>query len=133
MKLIAAVTFGLFAAACDDAYAQSSYFAADTATAQIVLAAGHGPLAAENGMTLYTFDKDSSGVSNCYDSCADSWPPYLVEAGAAEPGAGFTQIARRDGTTQWAKDGAPLYFWVGDTAPGDTNGDGVGGVWHVAK
>jgi len=34
---------------------------------------------------------------------------------------------------QWAKDGAPLYFWIGDSATGDTNGDGVGGVWHIAK
>lgn len=115
MKLIAALTATLFIAACDDAYA-----------------AGHGPLAAGNGMTLYTFDKDSAGSSNCYDNCAVNWPPYLAQAGAEAP-EGFTIISRNDGTSQWAKDGAPLYFWVGDTAPGDTNGDGVGGVWHVAN
>jgi len=42
-------------------------------------------------------------------------------------------IERKDGSKQWAKDGKPLYFWVGDTEPGETNGDGVGGVWHVAR
>lgn len=132
MKLIAAITVGLFVAACDEAYAQSYDYSYDTAPSEVTLTAGHGPLAAENGMTLYTFDKDNAGVTNCYDSCAESWPPYLVEAGV-DLGEGFTQVARNDGTSQWAKDGAPLYFWIGDVAPGDTTGDGVGGVWHVAK
>ncbi|MCK0096578.1 hypothetical protein MWU60_13435 [Yoonia sp. F2084L] len=132
MKLIAAISAGLFVAACDEAYAQSYDYSYDTKPSEVTLAAGHGPLTAANGMTLYTFDNDAAGVSNCYDSCAESWPPYLVEAGAA-PGEGFTQVARNDGTSQWAKDGAPLYFWVGDAAPGDTTGDGVGGVWHIAK
>ena len=27
--------------------------------------------------------------------------------------------------------GWPLYFYAGDTAPGDTNGQGQGGVWYV--
>lgn len=132
MKLIAAISVGLFVAACDEAYAQSYDYSYDTKPSEVTLTAGHGPLAADNGMTLYTFDNDAAGISNCYDSCAINWPPYLVEAGVA-PGEGFTQVARDDGTSQWAKDGAPLYFWVGDAAPGDTTGDGVGGVWHVAK
>ena len=82
-------------------------------------------------MTLYTFDKDSAVTSTCYGDCAVNWPPYLADAGATMDG--LTVIARNDGTQQWAKDGAPLYFWIGDAAPGDTNGDGVGGVWHIAK
>jgi predicted lipoprotein with Yx(FWY)xxD motif len=45
---------------------------------------------------------------------------------------GLTTVERKDGAKQWAKDGKPLYFWMGDTEPGETNGDGVGGVWHVA-
>lgn len=133
MKLIAAITLGLFVAGCDQAYAQSGYYANETAPEEITLAAGHGPLTAENGMTLYVFDKDSAGVTNCYDNCAVNWPPYLAAAGAAAPSDGFSTVQRRDGTQQWNKDGAPLYFWVGDTAPGDTNGDGVGGVWHIAQ
>jgi predicted lipoprotein with Yx(FWY)xxD motif len=114
MKLFTAITLGLLVAGCDSAYA-----------------AGHGPLVAANGMTLYTFDKDSSGKSNCYGDCADSWPPYLAKSGAKAPAKGFTSIKRKDGSKQWAKDGQPLYFWVGDSAPGDTTGDGVGGVWHI--
>ncbi|MDO6590528.1 hypothetical protein DS901_18215 [Loktanella sp. D2R18] len=116
MKLIAVLATGFLITACDEAYAD-----------------GHGPLAASNGMTLYTFDNDSANTSNCYDSCAVSWPPYLAQAGAAAPSAGMTVVQRRDGTSQWAKNGEPLYFWQGDSAPGDTTGDGVGGVWHVAR
>lgn len=135
MKMIAALTAGLFVAACDEAYAQSyDYDYGDTSTAEeITLTAAGGMLTGENGMTLYTFDDDSDGISTCYDGCAASWPPYLAAAGADAPADGFTQIARNDGTSQWAKDGAPLYFWVGDSAPGDVTGDGVGGVWHIAR
>lgn len=133
MKIITVITFGLVVAASNAAHAQSGYYATDPTPAQITPVAGHGPLVADNGMTLYTFDDDSAGMSNCYDSCAASWPPYRVDVSGAAPGDGFVQIARQDGTTQWAKDGAPLYFWVGDTAPGDTTGDGIGGVWHIAK
>ncbi|MEL6683532.1 MAG: hypothetical protein AAFQ09_12975 [Pseudomonadota bacterium] len=84
----------------------------------------------ENGMTLYVTKEDGDGVSKCYDSCAEIWPPYL--AGNKDV-AGLTRIERRDGTLQWAKDGAPLYFWIGDTAPGDMTGNGVRGVWSVAQ
>lgn len=96
--------------------------------------AGHHASILKNkqGMTLYTFDKDQNGKSNCYDGCAVKWPPYLVSKGA-EAKKGWSVVKRRDDTQQWAYKGQPLYTWVGDTKPGETNGDGVGGVWHVAK
>ncbi len=89
-----------------------------------------GVLVDENGMTLYTFDNDEQGMSNCYDDCAVNWPP-LEAAADAEPEGDFTLVERKDGTMQWAYDGMPLYLWVNDAEPGDMTGDGVGGVWHV--
>lgn len=89
-------------------------------------------LADEDGMTLYTFANDTEGVSNCYDNCAVNWPPFFAEDGA-EPDGPYTLVERTDGTVQWAKDGLPLYYWIGDNAPGDTTGDGVGGNWDVAR
>lgn len=86
----------------------------------------------KDGMTLYIFDRDEPGVSNCYDQCAVNWPPLLAEDGA-EPEGNFTLVERDDGTMMWAHDGWPLYYWINDTAPGDTTGDGVGDVWHVVK
>ncbi len=96
-----------------------------------VLAHGHF-LTDNEGMTLYTFDKDTKGKSNCYNDCAMKWPPFMAKDGAKVKD-GYSIITRNDGTKQWAYNGAPLYTWVGDTKKGDTNGDGVGGVWHIAK
>lgn len=134
MKLIAALTLGIFVAGCEDAYAGYDYQNSETSAAYgaIVLAAA-AKVTTPAGMTLYTFDKDVPGRSNCYGDCADSWPPYAASASAKASGKGMSIIDRKDGTRQWAKDGAPLYLWVGDAAPGDTTGDGVGGVWHIAR
>jgi predicted lipoprotein with Yx(FWY)xxD motif len=86
----------------------------------------------ENGMTLYSFDKDEKDKSNCYDDCAVKWPPFLATDGDMAEGD-YTIIDRTDGTKQWSYEGMPLYYWQNDNAPGDTTGDGVGGVWHVVK
>lgn len=91
-----------------------------------------GPiLVDENGMTLYTFDKDEAGVTNCYEQCAVNWPPLMAEDGAMADGD-WTLVDRTDGGMMWAYKGQPLYLWKDDHNPGDTTGDGVGGVWHVA-
>lgn len=84
-----------------------------------------------NGMTLYIFDKDAPGVTNCYEQCAINWPPLMADASAKADGE-FTLVDRTDGTKMWAYKGLPLYLWKDDKAPGDITGDGVGGVWHLA-
>jgi Uncharacterized protein conserved in bacteria len=89
-------------------------------------------IAGENGMTLYTFKNDEKGVSNCYDACAQNWPPYIAAEGAMADGA-YTLVERKDGQKQWAKDGMPLYFWVKDTKMGDATGDGFKEVWDAAR
>jgi predicted lipoprotein with Yx(FWY)xxD motif len=89
-------------------------------------------LAGDNGMTLYTFKKDTKGVSNCEGTCLANWPALTAAADAKGEGA-YSVITRKDGSKQWAKDGMPLYFWVKDTKAGDVTGDGVGGNWDVAK
>ncbi|MDB5557200.1 MAG: hypothetical protein JWQ36_134 [Enterovirga sp.] len=88
-------------------------------------------LADPRGMTLYTFDRDSAGASNCTGQCAQNWPPLLAPANAA-PSGSWTVITRQDGGRQWAYKGKPLYGWAKDTKPGDVTGDGVNSVWHVA-
>ncbi len=84
------------------------------------------------GMTLYTFDKDKTGVSNCNDGCAVKWPPLMANA-KAMGNDDFSVITRADGSRQWAYKGMALYTWFKDKAAGDITGDGVKGVWHVAK
>ena len=85
---------------------------------------------AKSGMTIYVFDKDTGGVSACYDACAAMWPPYLGKADDKLE-EGWTLVKRTDGTLQWAYDGKPTYFFAPDKAKGDKLGDGKGNVWHI--
>jgi predicted lipoprotein with Yx(FWY)xxD motif len=83
------------------------------------------------GMTLYVFDRDTAGTSNCNDKCATNWPPLMAAAGAAGSGQ-WTVVTRADGGKQWAYKGQPLYTFNKDAKPGDVTGDGVNNVWHIA-
>ncbi len=89
-----------------------------------------------NGMTLYTFNKDTQGVSNCTGTCLIDWPPYVVSTFSPNVGNGIVgvvqSITRTDGSIQVTYKGMPLYFWKNDINPGDTTGNGVGG-FSVAK
>lgn len=91
-----------------------------------------GVLVGPNGMTLYTFDKDSGGKSACNGPCASNWPP-LKAAEADQASGDYTVITRDDGTKQWAAKGKPLYYWAKDSKPGDKTGDGFNKVWQTAK
>jgi predicted lipoprotein with Yx(FWY)xxD motif len=86
------------------------------------------------GMTLYLFTNDEEGKSNCYDQCAENWPPFTAEEPLTLPEGvegELTLIDRDDGTQMVAYNGIPLYYFAGDEAPGDTTGQGVGDVWYV--
>jgi predicted lipoprotein with Yx(FWY)xxD motif len=90
-------------------------------------------LADQKGMTLYVFDKDAQGKSNCNGPCATNWPPLAASADAKASGD-WSVVKRDDGQMQWAYKGKPLYAWHKDEKIGDTTGDGVAnGAWHAAK
>jgi predicted lipoprotein with Yx(FWY)xxD motif len=86
------------------------------------------------GFTLYWFAPDTATRSNCNGTCAAYWPPVK---GPATAGAGVTgrlsMIKRADGSTQATYDGHPLYTYVGDSSPGQANGNRLnlnGGLWY---
>jgi CxxC motif-containing protein (DUF1111 family)/predicted lipoprotein with Yx(FWY)xxD motif len=82
------------------------------------------------GFTLYTFDNDiDSEGSNCNNSCATNWPPLLVTDGIASGVPNLSTIIRNDGTTQAAYQSKPLYFFIGDSSAGMTEGNELAG-WH---
>ncbi len=87
------------------------------------------------GMTLYVYEKDAAGVSNCSGQCLVNWPA-LVASGTLTAGSGVTgalgSFTRSDGTMQVTYNNMPLYYFIGDKQPGDTVGQGKGGVWFVA-
>jgi predicted lipoprotein with Yx(FWY)xxD motif len=89
-----------------------------------------------NGMTLYLNTQDTATTSSCTGSCAATWPP-LTSSGSTKAGSGVqsAQLATLmvGSTDQITYYGHPLYTYSGDTSPGDTNGEGVGGVWYVVS
>ena len=102
------------------------------ALAQAPAKAMNGMLAANDGMTLYSFDKDAGGKSACNAACAGIWPPLKAGADAKDSGD-WTVVTRDDGSKQWAFKGKPLYMYSKDSKAGDKAGDGVGGAWHLVK
>jgi predicted lipoprotein with Yx(FWY)xxD motif len=92
------------------------------------------------GRALYLFTSDSGKSSNCYGDCATAWPPYIVKAKpiagrGVKPGLiGTTR--RTDGRLQATYGGHPVYFYEGDTRPGQVLCQAVtefGGFWYVLR
>jgi predicted lipoprotein with Yx(FWY)xxD motif len=109
-----------------------------TVTLKTAQVTGGTILASAGGYILYYFteDKRGSGISACTGNCASLWPPLTgtVQAppGVALPGP-VGMITRADGTKQVTINGFPIYMYQGDHAPGQANGNGLGGKWHVVK
>jgi predicted lipoprotein with Yx(FWY)xxD motif len=90
------------------------------------------------GRTLYLFEADKNGKSACSGACATAWPP-LTTTGAAVAGTGAAKkllgtTKRNDGTMQATYNGWPLYLYEGDSATGQTTGEGLdqfGAEWYV--
>ncbi len=98
---------------------------------KVLLSGGISEVQDRAGFSLYTFDNDPIGGSACVEGCLDTWPALLASEGQAAERP-FTIIDRGDGNLQWALRDKPLYFFKNDLAAGDINGDGAGGLFHVA-
>lgn len=93
-------------------------------------------LTGPNGKTLYYFTTDTPTSTSCTGQCAVVWPPLVVPAGtqpALASGVSGTlgTVSRPDGSTQVTYKSHLLYYYQGDTAPGQDKGQGVGGTWFV--
>ena len=90
-----------------------------------------GPTSENADFTVYVFDDDLAvpGESTCTEQCAVTWPPVLVVDGTASGTSNLGTIERLDGSIQVTYKDRPLYFYVGDSSAGQTNGDSVTG-WH---
>ncbi|HLZ29526.1 MAG TPA: hypothetical protein VKV73_19585 [Chloroflexota bacterium] len=116
-------------------FASSAAFASPSAVAITSDPANGNILADDRGMTLYRYTPDQPNTSTCYAGCAQAWPPVVVDTlpVALDPSlaAGLGIAPRTDGTQQLTYQGAPLYYYVGDTQPHDANGQASDGVWFV--
>jgi len=92
----------------------------------------NGALVTNDGLTLYTYAKDTEpNKSSCYAKCPFEWPPLLTTPDDSAKGD-YTIFERDDGMTQWAYKGKPLYQNKADKKAGDKAGDGKPD-WQIAK
>ena len=92
------------------------------------------------GMTVYNFANDTGTSSTCVDACAADWKAVVAPASLPSSLPGVTgalgSTTRADGTLQVTVAGHPVYTFVGDSKPGQTNGQGKvlnGGLWTVVS
>lgn len=139
--LLVAAAIGLAACGGDDGETTASAdqpdgpTAVETEASVEVADSSLGPILVDaDGNTLYAFTKDTNGESTCFDSCADAWPAATID-GDAVAGDGVTAtlstVDAPEGGTMVVAGDWPLYRFAGDSAPGDVNGQGSGGVWFV--
>ena len=158
LTVLAVLALGLAVAGCGDddngsggsSGGGSPYGGGSQASQKPASASGSGAVSVDDnaklgqivtdadGNTLYMFEEDKGGKSACYSACAAVWTPYTTdgkpkaEGGATASLLGTTK--RSDGSTQVTYAGLPLYLYVGDKAPGDTNGndlDQFGAEWYA--
>lgn len=147
--LTGAAGLSLLLAACSGAEAEVTTEAPAAATDQaapaveqpatIDVLAGNSSLGdvlvGPDGRTLYGFTNDVAAASTCYGTCVDAWPPVIVPVDwTAGPGLDFGIFAttvREDGQLQLVAGQWPLYYFAGDAAPGDIEGQGSGDVWFA--
>jgi predicted lipoprotein with Yx(FWY)xxD motif len=90
----------------------------------------------DSGMTLYYYKPDNDSTVTCTGGCATAWPPLAAGSGTQSPLAGATgtwgTAPNPAGGSVVTYNGWPLYTFAKDSAPGQTTGQGVGGVWFVA-
>jgi predicted lipoprotein with Yx(FWY)xxD motif len=90
-----------------------------------------------SGLTLYHVPTDTSTQTTCTGGCAQIWPPLLTTSGSAPASPGvmgqFGTLARPDTGTQITFNGMPLYTYIGDTQPGQVNGQGIDGFSAVTS
>jgi predicted lipoprotein with Yx(FWY)xxD motif len=91
-----------------------------------------------SGRTLYLFEKDQQNQSACTGACVAAWP-VDQSSGTPKAGSGATAsllgtIKRPDGSTQATYNKHPLYYYAGDSQPGQHNGQGInafGAAWFA--
>jgi len=91
----------------------------------------------QNGFSLYYTTQDSPGVSNINDpGVLYSWPIFYTQNVIVPSQLNtidFYSITKHDNRMQTAYRGWPLYYYLKDKAAGDVNGDGLNGIWFLAR
>ena len=148
VKLGVPVAAGLLATACGSAAGSTTAGSAAAATpasgsATATVIESHGGSAGSfltngSGRAVYLWAADSMNKSTCSGACAGAWPPVTttgkVTAADGAKSADLGTITRSDGSKQVTYDGHALYYFAGDSGPGQTHGQGsdsFGAKWWL--
>ena len=143
VKLGVPLAVALLAAACSSAAGSSASgspaSAATTGTVITTHAGSAGSFLTDgSGRAVYLWSKDTMNKSACTGACAGAWPPVPASGTLTASGGAKTSdlgtITRSDGSKQATYDGHPLYFFAGDSGPGQLTGqgnDGFGAKWWL--
>ncbi len=120
--------------------------AQDAATVTVAESDQYGQyLADADGRALYLFTADTRGEGDgsaqvsCSEACLDAWPPLYTQG---EPQAGsqvddsLLGTVQHEGRTMVTYNGWPLYYFVRDQGPGQTQGQDIhsfGGGWYLVS
>jgi predicted lipoprotein with Yx(FWY)xxD motif len=102
-------------------------------TVQVGTAGGKQALVDASGCALYLDNQDNATTSACDATCLQTWPA-LVGPGQAGSGVDQSKLAtftRDDGKVQVTYNGHQLYYFTGDNAPGDANGQAMQQIWYL--
>jgi predicted lipoprotein with Yx(FWY)xxD motif len=141
---VSALAFaGLLPLGAGGAGAASRHSTSHSPAPLVVRSTKHGKLGqileTAKGFTLYHFTHDTSTKLACNTGCTLAWPPLMLPKGLthATAGAGVVQAnlgkIKRGAGWQVTYKGEPVYTYSGDSGPGQTTGEGVGGTWFVVK
>jgi predicted lipoprotein with Yx(FWY)xxD motif len=130
--LVAAIAVAAIGAGGSNASASASRTSVDLRSTKL-----GKTLVDQRGRTLYLFEADRPNVSNCRGACLTYWPAFTSKtprAGHGVSAARLGTIAGPGGKRQLTYGKHPLYFFIGDKKPGDTNGEGLnqfGAKWYA--
>lgn len=141
------VAAALLAAACSSGSSSPGATATGSAagassgskTVITVSSGSAGTYLTSGGRAVYLFDKDGKDKSNCSGACAGVWPPVTASSGVSASGGAVAAdlgTITSGSTKQVTYNGHPLYFYTGDTAAGQTNGQGkneFGAKWWLVS
>ena len=95
-------------------------------------------LSGPSGDTVYTLISAQGTPIPCTGQCLSAWPPVAATATSSpQAGSGVSATLTVDTSVmQVTADGAPLYYFSGDSAAGQVNGQGIksfGGIWYAVQ
>jgi predicted lipoprotein with Yx(FWY)xxD motif len=99
-------------------------------------------LANRSSRSLYLLSTEKGSVVHCTGTCLSSWIPLVVHSKATTVTIGrdvdgrTALLARATNLFQVTYNSYPVYAYVGDSAPGQTRGEGLvasGGTWYLVR